>query len=192
MLPCPTVETRIPNRAVAIVPAFAVAMAMAGCWTAPIASVQPRGDPRVIQRAVAVESVKNPAIVQSVDASTRTVVVLSPANLAGTVYKAGPRVSNLDQIRAGDKVQATVAEELTVVVLKDGQWPAEDGSVKPIQADAKVLMVDPSYRLLTLQYTDGHTETFKVGLDVKLLQMEPGDDVVVRPVEAVELQVQAR
>jgi hypothetical protein len=68
---------------------------------------------------------------------------------------------------------------------------AEGGKVNPIETDAKVLMVDPSYRLLTLQYRDGHTETFKVGLDVKLLRMEPGDDVVVRAVETVALQVQS-
>jgi hypothetical protein len=173
------------------VPVFAAAMALDGCWTAPIATVQPRGEPRLIQDAVAVESVKNPAIVQSVDASTRTVVVLNPTNLALTVYKAGPRVSNFDQIRAGDKVRATVAEELTVFVLKNGQMSAESGKVNLTEADAKVLMVDPSYRLLTLQYPDGHTETFKVGLDVKLQRMEPGDDVVVRAVETVALQVQA-
>jgi hypothetical protein len=37
-------------------------MALDGCWTAPIGSMQPQGEPRLIQRAVAVESVKNPAI----------------------------------------------------------------------------------------------------------------------------------
>ena len=172
-------------------PVLAVAMGLGGCWTAPVASVQPKGEPRLIQGAVAVESVKNPAVVQSIDASTRTVVVLNPANLARTVYKVGPKVSNFEQIKAGDTVQATVAEELTILVMKKGQPQAEGGNVERLDADAKVLMVDPSYRLLTLQYPDGHTETFKVGLDVRLQQMDPGDDVMIRAVETVALRVQA-
>jgi hypothetical protein len=174
------------------VPILSAALALGGCWTAPTAKLRAKGAPRLIQDAVAVESVKNPVIVQSVDAGTRTVVVLNPADLAPTIYKAGARVFNLDRIRAGDRVRATVAEQLTVLVLQDGRLPAADGRIGPIEANAKVLMVDPSYRLLTLRYPDGTTETFKVGLDVRLRQMEPGDDVVVRAVEAVALQVQGR
>jgi len=56
--------------------------------------------------------------------------------------------------------------------------------------DAKVLSVDPSYRLLTLQYPNGQAQTFKVGLDVKLLEMEPGDIVVIRTMELIALRVE--
>ena len=62
MLRCATVRSGIPKRADAIERVFAEALALDGCWTAPIASVQPQGEPRLIRRAVAVESVKNPAI----------------------------------------------------------------------------------------------------------------------------------
>ena len=61
--------------------------------------------------------------------------------------------------------------------------PGAGGAAETIRANAKVLRVDPSYRLLSLQYPDGRAETFKVGLDVKLLEMQPGDDVVVRNIE---------
>lgn len=171
--------------------AFAAALALTGCWTAPVANVQPTGEPRLIQSAIAVESVKNPGVVQAVDVGARTIVVQSPRDLSKTTYKAGPKVSNLNQIKAGDKVQATVAEELAVYVLKNGQLPGAGGGSETVKANAKVLMVDPSYRLLTLQYSNGQNETFKVGLDVKLLQMEAGDDVVIRTVEAVALRVQS-
>ena len=139
----------------------------------------------MIQSGVAIESDKNPMVVLFVDPDTRAVVLLNPADSARPLYyKAGPKVSNLGRIKAGDRVRATVAEELAVFVSKHGAPEA-------IKADARVLSVDPSYRLLTLQYPDGQRETFKVGLDVKLLQMEAGDDVMIRAVEMVALQVQA-
>ncbi|MBV8181181.1 MAG: hypothetical protein JO045_20750 [Mycobacterium sp.] len=99
-------------------------------------------------------------------------------------------MSDFDRIKAGDKVEATMAQELTVYVLKNGQLPVAGGPPRAVKSDARVLMVDPSYRLLTLQYPNGRNETFKVGLDVKLLEMEAGDDVVIRTIEAVALEVE--
>jgi hypothetical protein len=168
----------------------AAALAVSGCWTAPVANVQPKGEPRLIQGGIGVESAKDPAIVQSVDASARTLVLTS--RQGATTYKAAPQVQNLDRIKAGDTVRATVAEELTVFVLRDGQLPGPGGTPETIASDARVLWVDPSYRLLTLRYPDGRDETLKVGLGVKLGEMEAGDDVVIRPLELRSLQVQAR
>jgi len=165
-----------------------LAPALTGCWTAPVANVQPKGEARLIQAAIAVRSVKGPALVQSVDAGKRSIVVLYPSASATATYRVGPGVSNLDAIRAGDKVRVTLVEELTVYVLKKGQLPGARGAPETIKTDAKVLMVDPSYRLLTLQYGNGDAETFKVGLYVKLMEMEAGDDVVIRPIEAVALK----
>lgn len=169
----------------------AAALAVSGCWTAPVADIQPKGEPRLIQSGIGVESVKDRAIVQSVDPGTRT-LVLSSRQGASSTYKAAPQVENLDQVKAGDTVRAKVAEELTVYVLRDGQLPGASGTPETIASDARVLWVDPSYRLLTLRYPDGHDETLKVGLGVKLGEMEAGDDVVIRPLEVRSLQVQAR
>jgi hypothetical protein len=178
-----------PNGATVTALLFTTALALAGCWTAPIANVQPKGEPRLIQGAILVDSVRQRAVVESVDIGARTVVLANPDRSIKTAYRVGPRLSNLDRIKAGDKVQATIAEELTVYVLKNGQLPDAAGAPRNIRANAKVLMVDPSYRLLTLQYPDGQNETFKVGLDVRLQQMEAGDDVVIRSVELKALQV---
>jgi hypothetical protein len=177
------------NRAAASLLLSATALALAGCWTAPIANVQPKGEPRLIQGGITVESVQDPATVQSVNASQRT-IVLAVSGGAKTSLKAGPKVDNFDAIRVGDLVEATVAEDLTVYILKNGQLPGAGGAAQTIKSNAKVLMVDPSYRLLTLQYPGGKSETFKVGLDVKLLEMEPGCDVVVRSIEAVALRLE--
>ncbi|HEX4583259.1 MAG TPA: hypothetical protein VH183_00405 [Burkholderiaceae bacterium] len=168
---------------------LAALLTLTACWTAPTAHVQPKGDPRLIQDGIVVESVKDPATVRSVDVGTRTLVVRSAADSAEIAYKVDPGVSNLARIKAGDRVQATVAEELTVYVAKNARVP---GAGAPETANARVLMVDPSYRLLTLQYPDGQSETFKVGLDVELPQMEAGDEVAIRTVEAVNLKVLTR
>ena len=176
------------NRAMVTLLLLVIAPALAGCWTAPIANVQPKGEARLIQSAIPVESVKHRVTVQSVDADRR-VIVLNFSEGATATFKPRPQMA-FHQIRAGDKVQATVAQELTVYVLKNGQVPGTGGKPETLEADAKVLRVDPSYRLLTLQYPNGQAQTFKVGLDVKLLEMEPGDIVVIRTMDLIALQVE--
>jgi hypothetical protein len=167
----------------------AIALTLSGCWTAPIANVQPKGEARLIQSAIPVESVKDRATVQSISFDQGAIVLGFSEGVTAT-FKPGPRVANFHTIRAGDKVQATVAQELAIYVAKNGQVPGSGGKPQTIEADARVLQVDPSYRLLTLQYPNGQTETFKVGLDVKLLEMEPGDVVVVRNTELITLRAE--
>ena len=166
------------------------ALALHGCWTAPVANVQPKGEARLIQSAITVKSVKAPALVEGVDRNAGTIVVRIPGAAETSTYKVGRKVENFSSIRMGDRVKATVKEELSVFVLRDGHAPGDDGAPRKIAADARVLSVDPSYRLLTLQYPSGESETFKVALDVKLKEMEAGDAVVIRPIEAVALQRQ--
>jgi len=167
---------------------FAATLALAGCWTAPVADVQPKGEARLIRSAIRVESVKAPAIVEAVDHSSNTIVVRTLGAAETSTLNVGREVGNFNSIRMGDKVTATVREELSVYVLRNGQAPGADGTPEKIAADARVLSVDPSYRLLKLQYPNGETETFKVAVGVKLKEMEAGDTVVIRPVEAVALQ----
>jgi len=178
-------------RTVAAVLAVAAALAVAGCWTVPVAEVQPKGEPRLVQGGITVESVRDATLVQAVDPGART-LVLGAREGATYTYRAGAQVDNLERIKAGDTVRATVAEELTVYVLRDGQLPGTDGTPRTISFDARVLLVDPSYRLLTLRYPDGRDETFKVALGVKLGEMEAGDAVVIRPLEVRSVQVRAR
>ncbi len=44
---------------------------------------------------------------------------------------------------------------------------------------ARVLEVDPSYRVLTLQFPDGERAALKMGLHAHLTQVEPGDSVAI-------------
>lgn len=173
------------SRLISQPPLFAVTLLLAACWTAPIATVTPQGEARLILDAIAVRSVKSAAVVSSVDRTTDT-IVLRIAGRAGTsTYPVGPKTTDLDDIKPGDEVQATLADELAVYLLPEGQV---SGAGSTMRTDARVLKVDPSYRLLTLQYPDGRNETFKVPLGTKLDQMAGGDSVVIRPIALLGLR----
>jgi hypothetical protein len=159
---------------------------LTGCWSAPVATVQPRGEPRLIQSAIPVKSVKPPATIQSINRDARVITVLGEDPLRPVSYKVGSSVRNLKRLQVGDRVRATVAEDLTVYVLRDGQAPP--ASIDASRVDARVLSVDGSYRLLTLRFPNGYDETFKVGQSVKLDEMEAGDAVSITPVEAIALR----
>jgi len=180
-------KKQILNRAaVALMPA--AALILAGCWTAPNAKVQPGGEPRLIQSGITVESVKDPATVQALDPGQGTITLILPGG-ATTTYKVGPNVKHFDLVHAGDKVEATVTEELAVYLLANGRLP-DGATAETLGVNAKVLQVDPSYRLLTLQYPNGQSEIVKPGLNTRMQQMAPGDSVVVRPGELTAIKVE--
>lgn len=172
------------SRLVSVLSALVIAIALSGCWTAPVADVQPSGEPRLIQSSIAVQSVQEAAVVASLDRGAGTIALRTRGWVQTSTYKLGPRVAGLNDIKAGDVVRATVSEDLVVYVLRDGELPGHG----PIAADAKVLAVDPSYRLLRLQYPNGQNETFKVPPGTRLAQMEAGDSVVIQPVAVLALQ----
>lgn len=176
--------TAVVSRLISHPALFTAALLLAGCWAAPVAIVQPTGEARLIQGAIAVQSVKEAAIVSSVDRNAGTIVLRTAGRAETSNYKLGPKVSNLEDLKAGEVVQATVTEELTVYVLRDGQLPGSGA----LAVHARVLAVDPSYRLLKLQYTDGENETVKVPLGTRIEQMAAGDSVVIRPVDVIALR----
>lgn len=154
-------------------------MALSGCWTAPSASVRPAGEPRVVAGTIQAEGLSTYAKVESVD---RADGILGLRVSGVTLYYGiGPRVRNLGSVHIGDEIRATIEEVLTVYVPQ----PGKQGRRPP---DARVLVVDPSYRLLRVQYADGGTGTFKVGLHVPMTGIEAGDAVTIHPVEVVELR----
>ncbi|WP_116811364.1 hypothetical protein [Steroidobacter cummioxidans] len=180
----------LPRAILSALPCLAV-LGISGCWTAPVANVQPRGEPGLIQGGIRVESVKEPWIVESVDASARHIAFRAPGEAAPKRYRVAPSVPNVDSIRPGDKVQPTIAEDLTVYVLRDGQLQGA-GESDTGAAHAKVLSVDASFRLLTVEHPNGKQETFKVAREVKLDQMEAGDDVAIQPREVVAVRLRKR
>jgi len=98
-----------------------------------------------------------------------------------------PGVRNLEDVHAGDQIRPKVRENLTVYVAP--QPERVDGGKTGGPRASRVLVIDPSYRLLAVQYPDGRTDTFKVGLNTRLKDMEPGDSVAVNTFEAVDLRI---
>ena len=165
-----------------------IALALTGCWTAPNANVQPAGKPGLIQGEIPVEVIQDPVTVTAIDAAQRR-ITLQHANEMTKTFVVGAAVKNLDEIKVGDILKATVKAELSIYILADGKLPNADGTSQTINFDAKVMEVDPSYRLLTLQFNNGQILTIKAGLDVRLQKMAPGDTVVMRSDEVTAILV---
>lgn len=132
----------------------------------------------MVEDGIEVESVAGFATVESVDRAART-VILSVHGVLLPAYRIGPNVPNWGDFRRGDRVRATVREALTVYIARSGS-----------AADARVLLVDPSYRVLTVQYPSGKTEAYKIGLNTPMESIEAGDLVAIRPVEVIALRRQ--
>ncbi len=169
----------------------AVALALTGCWTPPNANVQPVGKPGLIQGDIPVQVIQYPVTVEAVDAGQRTITLKQNDGTTKT-FTLGKSVNNLDQIKMGDTVKALVKAELSVYILENGRLINADGSTRPktINFNAKILEVDPSYRILTLLFSNGQKLTIKTGLDVKLDKMAPGDDVVMRSNEITAITIE--
>ncbi len=133
-----------------------------------------------------------PVVVQSVDLATRTLVLRGAGGSPAQAYPAGRKVSGIDRITSGARVHARFLEELTIFVSREGRLAASSDGSGNLISNAKVLSVDPSYRLLTLQYPNGSRETFKVGREVNLRQVGSGDDVAIRVLEVAALAARVR
>jgi Cu/Ag efflux protein CusF len=144
------------------------------------------------------------ATVAAVDPATRKVTLTQPDGRK-TTFKAGPNV-DISNLKPGDKVSATLTEEL-VVALSTGGEPLSVGAsdtvalatdandraglvADAVEMTAKVTNVDTKHHKVTLQLPDGQTKTFKVhSKKVDLSKVKPGDDVTVRYAEAVAINV---
>jgi hypothetical protein len=160
------------------------AVILSGCWAPPSASIRPAGKPRVIAQGIEVDRIVDFAKVESLDPAART-VALSVGGVALPAYKLGRSVRNWGDVHSADHVRATIEELLTVYV--EGNTLHVAAPSRP--PDARVLVVDPSYRLLTVQYPDGGTETFKTALHTRMDGIQAGDSVAIREVEVTELHV---
>jgi len=115
-------------------------------------------------------------------------------------------VANFSQLQPGDKVKATITEAATIFLVKNGPPPSAGPGVAvsglagggqlasvvldTMDAQAKVNKVDPSYRLLTVEYANGSTKDFKVPLPANLENVRPGDEAVVRTTEPLVIRIE--
>ncbi len=180
------------------------ALLLAGCWTNPYTIQPATGSPAFKGSMVFVDSHSAVATVASVDAASRQ-IVLHYTDGTSTTNIAGPEIINFDKIKAGDVVKGTVAEEIGIFIIKNGPPPSTDtgvliqGAAKganpagvmvtTIDMNARVIMADRSYRMLTLKYANGQIKTFKVPLPYTLEHVAAGDDVVMRATQTIALHL---
>jgi Cu/Ag efflux protein CusF len=156
--------------------------------------------------AAAIASETRTATVESVNREKRIVTLKNAEGKTATV-QLGKRAINFDQIKPGDLVRATMAEEVAVSIDKSGapSTPEErrvvgvapKGArpgvfiVDSKQVAGKIESIDPAKRTVTLTEPDGgKARTVKVGPEVELTQLKPGDDVSARVTEAIAIVVE--
>ncbi len=171
--------------------ALCVGALLSACWSLPSADVRPQGKPRVIASAIEVGRVVDPATVVAVDPAAET-LLLSVHGIPLPLCRIGRHVREGARLESGDRVRAVLEEVLTVYVAPAAARARLVAGLRGLSPDARVLVADPSYRVLTLQYPNGETTTFKVGLHTRMTGIEAGDSVAVRAAEVVELRVRRR
>jgi hypothetical protein len=155
---------------------------------------------------MAVEALTASATVESIDSAKRLVTLKGPAGGTRTIHL-GKECINFDQIKVGDKVRATLAEEVAVGISKPGAPPSADAGVvvarapagaKPgmiiaetAEITAKIDAIDATKRTITLKPADGKLRTLKVGPKVDLSSLDLGDDVTVQCTKALAIVVEA-
>ena len=142
------------------------------------------------------------ATVTGIDAANRMVTLKWPDGTQRT-YTAGPEVRNFDQIRMGDRVTMKVTDEVALWLSRGEAPSSTSGSVitrapegsqpgavmaNTTQITGKIVSIHG--RDVTLRFADGSTRTIKVGEDVNLAGLAPGDTVNGRVTRATAISVE--
>jgi hypothetical protein len=154
---------------------------------------------------VVLDTTTTNATVVSIDAAQRTLLLKYPDGRT-TTYTAGPEVKRFNQIKVGDVIKATLADERALSLDKGGPLSnvsATDSTValpdtgKPgvkklriLSFTGKVLAIDLIGHQATLQLADGQTRTVRVREAVNLANFSPGDTVSVRITETTTILVE--
>ena len=171
---------------------------LSGCETPPANPLASQSSPSLAGGRVIIQTSQEKAQVTELMPNQGNLALRSSAGTT-TRCKVAPEVANLNQIQTGDKVKATLTDAVTVFLVKSGPPPSagagvtvtgtpESGQPTSIvltttDAQAKVFSVDRSYRLLRLEYADGSRKEYKVSLPDTLLDVQKGDEAVVRTTE---------
>lgn len=154
--------------------------------------------------AILVDTFATTATVTAIDTTKRKLTLVYQGGLTST-YKAGSEVVNFGQIKVGDQVRATLTEEAAIYIGKGAPPSAAVGTtvalapvgakpggmfVDTMQITAKIGSVDPNSRKVTLLFPDGTSKTVKVGKQVDINSVMPGNDVTVLVSEGIALSVE--
>jgi hypothetical protein len=155
-------------------------------------------------QAAATQIVTVSAMVESIDAANRTLVLRGPKGRTLPV-NADDRVKNFQAIKVGDKVSAKIAQAVTVSLRKNGdgiressvQQVASSGSGGlPVTAAgrmttvvANIWAIDRKKNVVSLRGPKGNITDVNVNEPERLKGLSVNDQVEVQYVEAVALAV---
>ena len=145
------------------------------------------------------------ATVKDIDQKDRVVTLLGPDG-QDVVFRAGPEVRNLGQVKRGDHVQATYYESLVVQLLKPGSAKptietASDAdraklgerpgaaAAESTRVVATVVSVDKKNSTVTLRGPRGNEKTLPVRNPKQLELIKKNDLVEVTYTEAIGIAV---
>ena len=150
---------------------------------------------------VATRVVKASATVSAIDPASRKITLSTEDGMRAT-FAAPAEMHNFDQLRVGDKVNATLREQLLVKVGQGQEASAthagavarapkgaQPGAVaaEMFEVVATVKAIDPAQRTATLQFVDGKTAIVPVRKDVDLTKYKAGDSVVIQVMQQLTL-----
>jgi Cu/Ag efflux protein CusF len=148
------------------------------------------------------ESFTAHATVRGVDKSTRKVTLESEDGTKAS-FTAPPEMRNIDQLKVGDRVKATIAQRIVISVNSGSAAPSEAHAAMVARAPkgakpgaivaesfevvSTVKAIDSAARRATLQFSDGSTKSVPVRADVDLGKYKVGDTVVIRVTEQLSV-----
>lgn len=182
----------MPLAAMAVVP-------LTGCASKPATGTEEVDVIRTKDGVAVIETYQINATVTAVDAANRKLTIRT-ANGGTSTVKAGKFV-DMSTFKPGDKVSATVCDEMALYLRRDGAPPSTGEAdavavaassaerdvfmADTVQVTARVTAIDTAARAVTLQFANGTTRTIKVGKSVNLANIAVGNDVVARVTEAM-------
>ena len=104
------------TRALVLSVPLSLAFAFSGCWTAPRADFHPPAVSHLVVDHILVHWNADTALVQEIDPKARTLRLARPLRRASELYAIAPRVSGFEHLRPGDRIRATLVDELSVYV----------------------------------------------------------------------------
>lgn len=155
---------------------------------------------------VIANEVQTTATVESVDQAKRTVTLKGPEGNVVTI-KVPDEAQNLDQVKAGDKVDVRYLESTAIFVSGEAGEPAAEQvdavqlaakgatpggiAASVTQVSAKVVALDYDQRWVKLRGPEGNVVKIDVPEAVqRFREVKVGDLVVVRHTEAIGLMLQ--
>ena len=183
-----------------------VTMMMVTCGLTTMAAAQ--GKDTAVKAAkpggVVVDVAKLTGTVKAVDLRNKTLTI--EGSRGRTIVVSAKNALNLEQVKAGDKVNVEFVEEMALLVRKSDAAPSATETqmmnlapkghkpsgvvAQTLELTGDVESIDVQKRTIALKGPAGNVRTFKVGAETKNFgQIKKGDQVVLRFIEAMALSI---